>query len=80
MFLSNRAGETCVELADNPAEAYSGAGLSIGFAVEDAEACRERLIGMGLDAGEMICPNPHARFFFVKDPNGVMVQFIQEGL
>ena len=32
----------------------------------------------GLKPGPMISPNPHARFFFVKDPNGVDIQFVQE--
>lgn len=80
VFLSNAAGETCVELVDNPAEAYSGAGISIGFEVEDAKEYREKLADCGYAVGEMISPNPSARFFFVNDPNGVAVQFVQEGL
>ncbi len=32
----------------------------------------------GFRPGPMISPNPHARFFFVKDPNGVDIQFIHE--
>lgn len=80
VFLSNAAGETCVELVDNSAEAYSGSGLLLGFEVEDAEIYREKLIGLGFEAGEMVSPNPHTRFFMVEDPNGVTVQFVQEGL
>jgi len=80
VFLSNAAGETCVELVKNEEAPYTGSGLVIGFEVEDAAAYREKLRNRGICAGEMVSPNPHARFFCVKDPNGVEIQFVQEGL
>ena len=78
VFLGNEAGETCVELVENPEGAYSGSGISMGFEVEDAAGYREELEKKGFKPGEMISPNPHARFFFVKDPNGVDIQFVEE--
>jgi lactoylglutathione lyase len=38
-----------------------------------------KLIGdKGLEiAGGPYQPNPHIRFFYVKDPNGVSVQFVE---
>ncbi|MCD8365344.1 MAG: VOC family protein [Clostridiales bacterium] len=80
VFLANAAGETCVELVKNEEAPYTGDGLLIGFEVEDAAAYREKLTGLGMKAGEMVSPNPHARFFCVKDPNGVEIQFVQEGM
>lgn len=78
VFLANEAGETCVELVYNPEGAYSGGGISMGFEVEDAVGYREELAKKGLEPGEIILPNPHAKFFFVKDPNGVGIQFVEE--
>ncbi|MCC8151969.1 MAG: VOC family protein [Lachnospiraceae bacterium] len=80
VFLANAAGEPCVELVRNDDAPYTGGGLLIGFEVEDAAAYREKLMGMGMEVGEMVSPNPHARFFCVKDPNGVEIQFVQEGI
>ncbi len=80
VFLANAAGEPCVELVRNDDAPYTGGGLLIGFEVEDAVACRKKLIELGMEAGEMVSPNPHARFFCVKDPNGVEIQFVQEGI
>jgi lactoylglutathione lyase len=76
VFLTNGEGETCIELIDNPDAAYEGAGISLGFGCEDVDAYREKLAGLGYDPTPMIQPNPHVKFFFVKDPDGVQVQFI----
>jgi lactoylglutathione lyase len=77
VFLANSEGETCVEVIDNPEAENSGnANLSIGFHAEDVEALREQLQQEGLSPTPMITPVPGVRFFFVKDPAGVNVQFI----
>ncbi len=78
VFLSDGQGSTCVELAYNPEGKYSGSGLFLGFALDGADAYREKLQAEGYGVSEMVYPNPKARFFFVKDPNGVDVQFVQE--
>ena len=33
-------------------------------------------LAKGLNPTPMIAPDPHVKFFFVEDPNGVTVQFI----
>ena len=77
VFLANSEGETCVEVIDNPEAENSGnVNLSIGFHAEDVEALREQLQQEGLSPTPMITPVPGVRFFFVKDPAGVNVQFI----
>lgn len=58
--------------------AYCGSGLLIGFAVADAEKEWQEKEKAGLCPGPMVTPNPHAKFFTVKDPNGVEIQFLQE--
>lgn len=78
VFLGNEKGETCVELVENLQGAYSGEGISMGFEVDDAAGYHRALEEKGLQPGEMIFPNPHAKFFFVTDPNGVRIQFVEE--
>ena len=76
VFLAKDEGDTQVELIDDPQKAYKGSGISMGFHVDDVEAKREEILAKGLNPTPMIAPNPHVKFFFVEDPNGVTVQFI----
>ena len=50
--------------------------LSVGFRTDNAEAKREALLAAGLEVSPMMRPNPQVRFFFVRDPAGVNVQFM----
>lgn len=79
VFLTDSANETCVELVENQSDSFSGQGISLGFAVDDAQSFHSELEGLSLQPGEMISPNPFTQFFFVEDPNGVKIQFIQQG-
>lgn len=78
IFLANAAGETCVEIIDEPASAYEGHGISMGFETDDVEAKRAEMEEKGYNPSPMFSPNPFTRFFFIQDPNGVGVQFVQE--
>lgn len=78
VFLANAAGETCVEIVEEPAKAYQGAGISMGFITEDAQTKRAELEAAGYQPTPMISPGPGTKFFFVNDPNGVSVQFVEE--
>lgn len=77
VFLAENEGDTQVELIEDAEKAYKGSGISMGFRVEDVESKRDELVAMGIEATPMIMPNPHVKFFFVKDPNGLDIQFIQ---
>ncbi len=77
VFLADSENETCVELVENMDEPYSGEGISMGFAVDDVHGFCEKLKTEGLNPSAMVSPNPHTQFFFVEDPNGVKIQFIQ---
>jgi len=78
IFLSNREGEPCIELIDDSEADFSGNPyLSVGFLTEDAESLRSELIQMDYSVSAMESPSPTVRFFFVKDPAGVKIQFIQ---
>lgn len=74
------AGETKVELIcykDRPA-AMIGNGISMGFEVEGLAEKLESLQAAGIPIiSGIIQPNPHVRFFYVADPDGYRVQFLE---
>ncbi|NLC04584.1 MAG: VOC family protein [Tissierellia bacterium] len=73
-------GETEVELIHdkNMEEVDIGKSISFGFEVENLEEklsfMKER--GIPLHSGPF-SPNPNMKFFFVLDPNGLMIQFVE---
>ena len=77
VFLADTAGDTEVEIIENPEAAASGnAHLSIGFAAEDLDSLHAALAEDGLEPTDYVSPMPSVRFFFVRDPAGVSVQFM----
>jgi lactoylglutathione lyase len=73
-------GETKVELICNQNQKAPGKveGISLGFEVESVDKKIKFIKEKGLEvAGGPIQPNPHIKFFFVKDPNGVTIQFVE---
>lgn len=74
------AGETRVELICDRSCKDPGRddSVSLGFEVESLEEklkfIREK--GLQVHSGPFQ-PNPHVKFFFVKDPDGVRVQFVE---
>ena len=77
VFLANGEGETQIEIIETPEAADAGnENLSVGFLTEDVEAKREELLAAGMEVSPMISPAPQVKFFFVKDPAGVNVQFM----
>ena len=78
VFLINGEGETRVEIIGNSdAEISGNQYISMGFGSEDVVSLREEYIARGLETTEIISPNPRVKFFYVKDPAGVKVQFIE---
>ena len=77
VFLANAEGDTQIEVIDNPDAADSGnANLSVGFVSEDLDALHATLTADGFHPTDYVSPMPQVRFFFVKDPAGVNVQFM----
>lgn len=74
-------GQTKVELIYNEAnkEVTMAKGISLGFAVEDLD----RMIsfvekeGLKIHSGPFF-PNPSTGFFYVLDPDGLAVQFVEQ--
>ena len=73
-------GETQIELICHAGQPAQGGpeGISIGFTVPSVEEMMALLQekGVAIESGP-IQPNPHIRFFFVRDPDGVNVQFVE---
>ncbi|MFW5749935.1 MAG: VOC family protein [Halanaerobium sp.] len=79
-FLAAAAGETEVELiADQGKEDIDiGQDISLGFEVESAAQKIKFLEdnGIEIESGP-VSPNPQIEFFYVLDPNGVKIQFVE---
>lgn len=73
-------GETKVELMCSEAskEVSFGQDISLGFEVNSVDEMMALVKEKGIDIhGGPFQPNPHTKFFFVLDPNGLKIQFIE---
>ena len=53
-------------------------GISVGFEVESLDQAVEFLKQQGIPVvSGPFSPNPHIRFLFVRDPNGIEVQLVE---
>jgi len=69
-LISGRQGEN----ADHPA------GISWGFRVDSLEKMLARVAAFGVPVQSgPFSPTPGTRFFFVEDPDGLKIQFVEEG-
>ncbi len=73
-------GETKIELMYNEENKNvdMGEDISLGFEVESADEMMEfvKEKGISIHSGPFQ-PNPHVKFFFVQDPNGLIIQFVE---
>jgi len=77
VFLANAEGETEIEIIEKAGACNAGnENLSIGFHAEDLDEIHRELTENDFHPTPFITPVPSVRFFFVKDPAGVTVQFI----
>ena len=73
-------GETKIELIcdKNSNEVSVGTDISWGFEVSSVDEMinyvKEK--GIAIESGPF-SPNAHTKFFFVKDPNGLRIQFVE---
>ncbi|WP_077612464.1 VOC family protein [Clostridium sp. Marseille-P2415] len=74
------SGETKIELicGGESRETDIGEDISWGFEVESLENALSMVKEKGIAViGEPMQPNPRTRFFFIKDPNGMRIQLIE---
>jgi len=60
---------------DTPARACDG--VTIGFGVKSLEEKMNQLDGRSIPHSPLISPNPHSKFCFFTDLNGVKIQLFQ---
>lgn len=73
-------GETKIELICNETikEVNFGQAISLGFEIESADEMMLVLKGKGIDIHSgPFQPNPHIKFFYILDPNGLKVQLVE---
>ena len=73
-------GETKVELICNETskEVNMGQDISWGFEVDSVDEMMVFVKEKGIDIHSgPFQPNPHIKFFFVMDPNGLKIQFVE---
>jgi lactoylglutathione lyase len=78
VFLGN--GETKIELIYSSVkkEFNIGQDISWGFEVKSLDEMIEKVKqkGIAIHSGP-VQPNPHVKFFYVLDPNGLKIQFVE---
>ena len=73
-------GETKVELMCNEdsKEVSFGQDISLGFEVNSVDEMMVFVKEKGIDIHSgPFHPNPHTKFFYVLDPNGLKIQFVE---
>ncbi|PRR79928.1 Lactoylglutathione lyase [Clostridium liquoris] len=73
-------GETKIELVCNEAsnEVNFGQDISLGFEVNSLDETMALVKEKGIDIHSgPFQPNPHTKFFYVLDPNGLKIQFVE---
>ena len=74
------SGKTEIELIYNAknTELTYGKDISLGFVVDSADREMERLKRkkIAIQSGPFQ-PNPHIKFFYILDPDGIRIQFVE---
>ena len=73
-------GETKIELICNEdlKEVGFGNSISLGFEVNSVDEMMVFVKNKGIDVHSgPFKPNPHSKFFYVLDPNGLKIQFVE---
>lgn len=74
-------GETKLELiySENAVDINMGVSVSLGFGVESLEEKMDFIEKRGLEIESgPFSPNPSVSFFYVLDPDGLKIQFVEE--
>lgn len=72
-------GETKIELIcnENNKEVNVGQDISWGFEIESVDKMMEFVKNNGIEYSGPFQPNPQVKFFYVTDPNGLKIQFVE---
>lgn len=74
------SGETKVELIFDGTDKWQGSkdGISLGFETDSLDEKMQMVKEKGIEIEGPFRPNPNTGFFFIKDPNGVKIQFVEQ--
>ncbi len=61
----------------SPNECSAPSNLSLGFEVPNLDVMIDAITTFGLSLEGEVITVPHTRFCFVKDPNGITIQFVE---
>lgn len=80
IVMLGKADEPKIELIydKNTITENPGQGVSIGLEIDELDKMVNKLKGNRQIIVGPISPNPHIRFFFVKDPDGYTVQLVEQ--
>lgn len=80
MLGNGTEGETLIELLADSTHSVVGyrESISIGFAVDSIAAMLDRLKSKNIPVHSGPIETPRSKFFYIKDPNGLSVQFFQQ--
>lgn len=73
-------GETKIELIcdENSNDVNIGTDISWGFEVKSVDKMINFVKEKGIDVKDgPFQPNPHTKFFYIMDPNGLKIQFVE---
>ncbi len=73
-------GETKIELIcdENLKEVSFGHSISLGFEVNSVDEMMSFVVEKGIDIlSGPFQPNEHSKFFYILDPNGLKIQFVE---
>ena len=77
VFLGSDPQSVMLEIIHEPdTKQITNENCSVGFKSPDVEVTRNAFLEAGLSPTPLISPNPGVKFFYVNDPAGVRVQFI----
>lgn len=63
--------------SQDPIPPSPGQGISLGFAPDNMAQLLDALTAQGIAIPQPISPNPSLRFYFIQDPDGYMVQLVE---
>jgi len=75
VFMADSRDDTLIELISSDDVDYVNGDISVGFKCSDPVKIRAKLINNGYEPTDIISPEESVEFFFLKDPNGLRIQF-----
>lgn len=76
VFISDTKKDFQIELLEEQDDFFCGNGISIAWKCEDLDMEYDRMKELRLRTSDIIAPIEDMRFFYVEDPNGLLIQIV----